>query len=183
MTDYRNVSDLRLMELLRLDDAAAFTEILKRHRAGLMSYALRKLADVPLAEDLVQDVLTMLWEQKRDIIVRENFQGFIYKALHNRILGYFRRRDVVRKYATDFSNCMCSGSHDADYLLRYRDFHSYIEKEIAALPKNMNAVFCLNRKEHLSRREIASVLDMPESSVRTNMGRALKILKRQLYAF
>jgi len=180
MIHYKELPDQELIELLRVDDTRAFAEIMKRYRAPLISFAGNKLGDLPHAEDLVSDVFTYIWEKRDVLVINSNFRGFLFKAVRNGVLAHFRRQKIQREYL-DYAMVMAVTEQDrTDHKVRHEELNRYIEKEIAALPKNMREVFCLNRKGNLSRKEIAAQLNMPENSVRTNMGRALKILKRRL---
>ncbi|MNL14213.1 RNA polymerase sigma factor [compost metagenome] len=64
--------------------------------------------------------------------------------------------------------------------MRHNNLVALIEKEIEALPEKMRIVFELSRKNAMTRKEISEHLGLPENTVRTNMNRALKILKGKL---
>ncbi|MDO7743049.1 MAG: sigma-70 region 4 domain-containing protein, partial [Pedobacter sp.] len=68
----------------------------------------------------------------------------------------------------------------ADHRIRERDLATIIEKEISCLPAKMREVFELSRKSHLSHKEIAILLDLSELTVRTQVKKALRILRLKL---
>lgn len=180
MTDYKELSDVELVDLLRASDHRAFNEILKRYSILLINFAHRRVADLPLAEDIVSDVWADLWDQRLELVIYKGFEPFIFTSVRNRILDHIKHNKVSQRYIDHFQNYLDNESYKTDYLVRHNDMQMLIEREIAALPENMRKVFELNRKLDMTRKEIADYLKMPENSVKSNMQRALRMLKSQL---
>ncbi len=67
-----------------------------------------------------------------------------------------------------------------DFLIRENDLKNLIEKEIQALPPRMKEVFQLSRKDKLSHKEIANLMDISEQTVSTQIKKALRILRVRL---
>ncbi|WP_243732219.1 sigma factor-like helix-turn-helix DNA-binding protein [Pedobacter duraquae] len=55
-----------------------------------------------------------------------------------------------------------------------------IDREIDALPPRMKQVFILSRRQHLSHKEIAELMNTTEQTVKKQMVYALKILRKRL---
>lgn len=183
MTDYKELSNGELADLLKASDHNAFSELLNRYSALLINFTYRRVGDLQLTEDLVSDVWTDLWEKRLDLTIYKGFEPFIFTAVRNRILDYFRRQKISQKYIDSFQDFVSKEYNKTDYLVRHNDLQTLIEREIAALPENMRKVFELNRKTEMTRKEIAGCLNMPENSVKSNMQRALRILKSRLGDF
>lgn len=178
--DYPTLSDVQLMDLLKDGNHAAFTEILKQYTPLLINFAYKRVADLPLAEDLVHDVFVYLWEKRTQIQLNKGLAPFVFTATRNRILDHFKRQKISQRYIENFRHFLSHEHNTADYLIRHRDLEALIEREIAALPENMRKVFELSRKSYMNSQEISVQLNMPENSVKSNMQRALRILKRRL---
>ncbi|MNW97859.1 RNA polymerase sigma factor [compost metagenome] len=73
-----------------------------------------------------------------------------------------------------------SKAEDADHRIRERQLADYIETQIQSLPKKMRLIFEMSRKEHLSHKEIATVLETSENNVSTQIMNAIRILKVKL---
>lgn len=179
MKAYKDLSEAELIILLKEDDHAAFTEILNRYSPILINFAYRRVQDVDLARDLAQDVFAMLWEKRSIFIVNQGVESYIFIAARNKIIDYSRKQKVTQKYLDDFTTFYSMEENKTDYLVRHRHLAAMIEQEIAALPEQMRQVFELSRNKDMKRKEIAELLNMPENSVKTNMQRGLKILKRR----
>ncbi len=112
--------------------------------------------------------------------ISKGFEPFIFTSVRNRVLDHYKHQKVSQRYLDNFKEYLEQGEDNADYLVRQHDLSALIEKEIAALPEKMRIVFELSRNTEMSRKEIAEHLGIPEETVKTNMHRALKILKGRL---
>ncbi|WP_316794294.1 RNA polymerase sigma-70 factor [Pedobacter frigoris] len=180
MAAYSTYTDQELTALLKSDDHLAFNEIFKRYGSLLISFAYRKLYDKELAQDIVHDVFTDLWAKRLIQQISKGFEPFIFTSVKNRILDHYKHEKVSQRYLDNFKEYVTQTEDGADHLVRELDLSALIEKEIAALPEKMRVVFELSRNTDMSRKEIAEHLGIPEETVKTNMHRALKILKGRL---
>lgn len=72
---------------------------------------------------------------------------------------------------------MTAGSNVTDHLARERMLAKQIEKEIENLPPRMREVFELKRKQNLSYKQIAIAMNISELTVKTQMNKAIRILR------
>ena len=77
-------------------------------------------------------------------------------------------------------NFIADSGIQTDFLIRENDLKTLIEKEIQALPPRMKEAFQLSRKEKLSHKEIANLMDISEQTVSTQIKKALRILRVRL---
>lgn len=182
MAALSTLSDNDLLSLLKNGDHAAYTVIYRRYFRLLYLHALKKLGNAEDAQDIVQELFTVIW-QKRQIITQTNLSAYLYTSIRNRIIDLYAKGQVAEKYIRSLGNFSESYHENADYLVRERDMTAMIEKEIQALPPRMREIFELSRKSHLSHREIAEHLDISENTVAAQMTKALKILGTRLGIF
>lgn len=180
LVNYDELPDLELVSLLRTSDHSAFNEIVRRYSGLLINFGYKRLGDLPLAEDLVGDVWADLWEKRATVNISCALGAFLVTSIRNRFLDYIKRQKISQKYIDNFYNFLSKEHSSTDYLIRHNDLLKLIELEIAALPENMRKVFEMNRKTNMTRKEIAWNLNIPENTVKTNMHRALIILKNRL---
>ncbi|MDR6782328.1 RNA polymerase sigma-70 factor (family 1) [Pedobacter africanus] len=180
MKDYKTLPDAELVSLLKANEAAAFTEIWNRYYTLLFSFTLRRLNDKEESKDLIYDAFADIWEKRLTVNIPGELIAFLFTVIKNRILDYYKHKKIVQRYTEHFQEYLNQVQDNTDHLVRYNDLSALIEREIAALPENMRIVLELSRRQGLSRKEISDLLDMPENSVKTNLHRALKILKTKL---
>lgn len=180
MPDYKELSDQELLDLLKENNQAAFTEIYDRYKEVLHRYAYKWLQDRDAVKDVIQDLFTLIWTKRDTITFNQNLSGYLYISVRNSILRKIQQEDRKNNYASSLQEYADKGVSVTDHLLREKQLRSIIEKEIAALPDKMREVFELSRNEHLSHAEIAEKLGISEQTVRTHVKKALKILRGRL---
>lgn len=180
MSHYNNFSDAELVGLLAEGDNAAFIEVFDRYYVLLFSFACRRLDDKEIAKDLIHDAFADIWEKRETVNIPGELAAFLFTVVKNRILDHYKHNKVSQKYIDHFQHYIDNHQDSTDHLVRHNDLLALIEKEIAALPEKMRIVFELSRNETMNRKEISEHLGLPENTVKTNMHRALKILRRKL---
>ncbi len=90
--DYDKLSDVKLAELLSEQDRHAFAQIFNRYHSLLLIHAYKKLEQLELAEDVVQEVFSTLWQKRAHINVASNLSGYLYAAVKNKTLDLIARK-------------------------------------------------------------------------------------------
>lgn len=180
MATLNALSDAELIALLKTGDQVAFTTIYERYDSLLYIYAHKKLLHKQEAQDIVQEVLTVLWKKRFELVLQGSLTNYLYTAVRNRALDVFAHRKVQAKYIDSLQVFMDENRACSDFRIRENDLKAIIEREIAALPPKMQEIFRLSREGMLTHREIAEGLDLSEHTVSTQIKRALRILRVRL---
>ena len=111
------------IEKVRKGDHAAFKTFFECFYPKLMALACR-FVDEQVAKDMVQEVFTSYWEQKK-VIQPDNIQSFLFKWLQNSCLNHIKHQMVVDEYE--------SRVRIAEARIRLAFFHDMSRKEIAEI--------------------------------------------------
>lgn len=178
--DYDSLSDQKLAELLSDEDRNAFTQIFKRYNRILLIHAYKKLEQQEVAEDIVQEVFSTLWQKRASISVANNLSGYLYTAVKNKALDIIVRKKTEARYVDSLKDFVANAAVLTDHLVREKQMREIIEREVAKLPPKMRLVFELSRNQNLSHKEIASQLNLSEQTVTDQIKKALKILRTKM---
>ncbi|MEJ2882714.1 RNA polymerase sigma factor [Pedobacter sp. GR22-6] len=180
MLAYSSLSDFELTDLLRKDDASAFTVIYNRHFDALYLHAYKRLQDRDEAQDVIHELFAQLWNKRKDFHVRSSLSAYLATAVRNKILDVISHQEVESKYVSSLQGFLDEGHCITDHRVRERQMQELIEQGIADLPPKMREVFELSRKHQLSHKQIAEQLNLSEQTVRKQVNNALKILRVKL---
>lgn len=180
MPSYRSYSDSELSYLLTQDDEQAFTEIYHRFYGLLFIHASKRLNDDEEAKDAVQQLFESLWQKRAQVQADGNLSAYLYTAIRHRILDIFSHQEVENKYVDSLQSFIDQEQEFTDYRVREKQMKALIEKEIDSLPPKMREIFLLSRMENKSHKEIAAQLGISELTVKTQVKKALKILRSKL---
>ena len=175
--EYNELSDADLLVLIKDRNKMAFSVIYRRYWPPLFLHANRILKDKILAQDTVQEVFMSLFQRQEELDITTSLKSFLYKAVQLTILKQFRHAKVRERYEQDLATFLSGSFCLADEELLAKELADIIDTEIEKMPPRMQEIFNLSRKEYLSRKEIAELLNISEGTVRTQIQRALKILQ------
>jgi len=180
MAEYRSLTDSELVDLLKSGNDAAFKEIYLRYDKPLYLYAYHKLGNKEEARDVVHDVFAWMLNKREALDLRTTLSGYLYKAVLNKIFNIFKHQQIIRKYVDEGDHYIDIESSETDYLVREKDIFAIIQQEIASMPPRMREIYELRSKSYMTAKQIADQLGIAESTVTTQVKRAMKYLKIKL---
>ncbi len=170
-----NLSDRELLDLLRADDADAFTEIYNRYWNTLFRTAHNILHNEEVSQDTVQNIFIDLW-QRRHACDIHSLKPYLQQATRFSVLKAIRKQQTDEKFYERLKSI--TSEIIADDPLLYKEQQELLKKLLAAMPESDSQAFLLSREEGLTYSQIASQLSISEKTVEKRMSRSLKYLKR-----
>ena len=143
MVSHKTLQDNLLFQLTKSGDQAAYKEIYERYFDVLFIHAYKRLQDKEEAQDLVQEIFTILWDKRLAITLTGTLTGYLYTSVRNKIINIISHKKVASTYIQSFQHFIGQGTCQTDYLARERQLVALIDKEVAALPAKMQEVFSL----------------------------------------
>ncbi|EOR95499.1 putative RNA polymerase ECF-type sigma factor [Arcticibacter svalbardensis MN12-7] len=177
MSSYNTINEIDLLNLLRLGDNRAFTEVFNRYWDKMYIHALRMLEDEDEAKDLVQDIFASLWTKCNELQLHTNLAGYLYVATRNKVLNYIRQKKTRAGFEDALALYIDQNQYSVIDKICEKELASALESEITHLPEKMRKVFELSRYIHLSHKEIGLQLNITDHTVKKQIGNALKILR------
>ena len=162
------------------DDYAAFESIFKDSYRFLCAYSRHLVACPQLAEEIVDDVFFNLWQNRKKIHITISFRAYLITCIRNRSLDSLRKGKGVKTYVLDHAESVeCKQSIACD-TMAYEELRTQIDRAIQGLPEQCRVIFRMSRDEELSYKDIASQLHISVKTVDTQIGRALKHIRRRI---
>lgn len=171
------------LTLLRLTDAAAFMEALfKEYYQPLGAVVYRVVSDRAVVEDLLQDVFMGVWRGLPTMPAINSYRAYLTRAALNAALRYRQRhlRQVTWDDSSATAAATAPAAPDALTSLYAAETATAVAAALAQLPPQCRVIFELSRYEELSYQQIAEALELSPKTVENQMGKALRILRREL---
>ena len=180
-------SDLELMLRVREGDAASFEVLLHRYRVPLVSFFCRMVRDQGLAEDLAQEVFLRVYKSRERYQPEARFTTWLYRIAMNLALNAIRdRKDAVSETPDGDSDSGSVFDRFADpqptveERLMQGDRQRLIRQAVEALPERQRAAVILHKYQEVDYRQIAKILSLTESAVKSLLFRAYETLRVRL---
>src|SRR5690606_25373825 len=80
-----------IVPLLQSGDETAFETIYRLYANNLYIIARSYLSDNAAAEDIVQEVFVRLWDHRKEIHIKSNIHGYLFRMVKNKCLDSLRK--------------------------------------------------------------------------------------------
>lgn len=159
-------------------DEEAYHELFKQFYEPLCFFANRYLQDMDASQDLIQELLSYLYENRDRIVISTSLKAFLYRSVTNRSLNQLKHEK--RKQENHREVAYHTETASFEEAMEISELQARINELIAELPPQCEKIFRMSRMEHLSNQEIAEELNISKRTVETQISKALKILRNSL---
>lgn len=178
--DYKTYSDDQLLQLVQSNNELAFKEIFERYWRKLYAIAYNRLQTAQASEDIVQEVLTMLWVRRADLKIK-SLNNYLSTAVRYNVFHEVRKN--IKKNEFQHSLKMVHESQNQitiDEELRFKVIEEQLQKEINKLPEKCRLVFQYSRELGMSNKDISEQLQISLKTVEAHITKSLKHLRSAL---
>jgi len=152
-----------------------FASLVRQHQSMVFSIAWHLLRDRAVAEELAQDVFLSLHQHLAEMESPEHVLYWLRRVTTNRALDEARRRQRRPMVSLESAPEPVAVTLTGDPMLG-----TALRKLVAALPEKSRAIVVLRYQEDLDPTEIARVLAIPVGTVKSQLQRALALLREKL---
>jgi RNA polymerase sigma factor (sigma-70 family) len=160
------VSDLELLQRWRDGDQAAGSELFSRYFKALYRFFRSKVA-VGI-EDLVQDTMLACVSGRDRLREDASFRAYMFGTARRRLLVHFRRKGKAEDLG---ALSVADLSPGAGSILAKREEDRVILEALRMLPLDYQIAVELHDYEGMTAPEIATVLEVPEGTIRSRIRR------------
>lgn len=182
MKDLTKLLDEDLTSGLQQGQREAFDEIFVRYWYKVYQTVYARLKVHEEAEEIVQDLFVAIWE-KRNTLVIECLQNYLFAAARKRVLNHMRSNLVREKYHEYFVHFNDFWNSSVDEVIEYEELKNTVETVMSRMPKKTREVFRLNRLEGYTISEISEYLKLPKRTIGYHLTQSLKEFRIHLKDF
>jgi len=166
---------------LRDGSSAAFEKLFHKYAGKLYNFILKlSSGNTWLTEETVQSTFVKIWEMHASLNPDKSFISYLCTIAKNKLVNEYEHRTVeyvYREYVLKYHSYSDNSTEkETDRAL----LEEYIDCLIEKLPPARKQVFILSRKEMLSNKEIAEKLQISESTIQTQLSKAVAFMKEHL---
>ncbi len=181
-------------EQIQSQDPAEWVD---RYGDMLLRYALSRMPDRDLAEDLVQETFLVAWEKRGEFEGRARFSTWLVAILRHKIADYFRKEGGRKSSSLDESGSEVeaeplfskwgkwkrspkSWSASPEELVENREFWTIVAGCLGDMPAHLAYVLRLREFKSAKTKDICSLLEISSSNVSVRLHRARLLLRQCL---
>jgi RNA polymerase sigma-70 factor, ECF subfamily len=193
--DLPSLSDEDLMRLCQEGDEGAFEVLFQRYERPALSFIHRLIGDQSRTEVLGQESFLRIFKDAKSYQYPRSFTTWFYTIVRNLCKNELRWKsrhpmisieDPISQKGKDSEDTWRIGDNlRSDYTdplqhLVNTEMNKRLEEALFELPDFDREILILNRFQHLKYRQIAEIVGVPVSTVRTRIYSALDKLRKSI---
>lgn len=177
-----------LLEQAREGDAAGFEGLVLAHTPRAVSLAWRLVGNRADAEEIAQEAFIRLYRSLSTFRGESSVATWLHRTVTRLAIDHLRREQLKRKIfffrrsdeeADPMDVLPDPGASPQDRVIA-RETARRLSRALERLSPRQRAVFVLRHQEELPLKEIASLLELEEGTVKAHLHRAVRQLRREL---
>lgn len=174
------MTEKQLIEGCQKDDNYARKRLYELYAKKMFALCYRYVNDYDVAQDLLQDGYLKVFERIRGYSSQGSFEGWMKRVFVNTTLDYLRKQ----KTNINIDDLPLATEMNDDEENKLENTSNISEKTLLSmlkqLPKGYATVFNMLVIEEYSQKEVAAMLQITESGVRSQYARARKLLMKMV---
>ena len=138
LTQVRRKDDF--VHRINVKDEAAFHDLFTRFLNYLVLFAMLRIEQLDVAEDIVQEVFIAVWERDVRYPTYNAFRSFLYNSVKNASLNHLKHKNVEEKYLASLN--LENEGDDIDLKMMEEELYRLLFKTIDELPDKCRNIFC-----------------------------------------
>ncbi len=170
--------EIFILKSLCKRDQKAFRYLYEQYFSKMILFAESYVYDEEEAKDLVQDLFFYIWDHADSLSINTSLKAYLFTSLRNRCLNVLRDRKISDDCNDKLLEAqLFAGVEDVE-------IDETVEKKLKdalnVLPDRCREIILLKVVEGKKNKEIASLLGLAETTIKTQVQRAYRILREQL---
>lgn len=168
---------------IRNGDTDAFELFYRMEFKNIVHFIYSYTHNIKNAEDLSQEVFSILWEKRSQLNPEKNLRSFIYRIARNKTLNalkekkFFADINAVKQIDEDI---LALEDPSIEDMIDSLDLMKLIEKIYSQLPRSARSSFEMSRKEGLTNKEIAEVQGLSVKAIEYHIKISLRIFRKKI---
>ncbi|HEX2575122.1 MAG TPA: sigma-70 family RNA polymerase sigma factor [Aquihabitans sp.] len=177
------MSDAGLVVAISRYNQDALAEAYRRHAGAVFGLARRLLAEPALAEEIVQEVFLRLWNDPDKFDPgRGSLRSYLLAQCHGRSVDLLRSESSRRRREEKDLRRTAEAGYDLEREVWDLTLADHVREAIGKLPEGEREAIRLAYLGGHTYREVATLLDEPEGTVKSRIRSGLKHLRTELVA-
>jgi len=168
--------------LLRLakGDEAAFTALYRHYSGALYLNFVRMVKDEVIAEEIIQDLFSRIWQKRESLNIEKNFHAYLYRAGYNLVMDFYRKVKRDKALYNRFKQIATENYSHIEEVLNLKDSQAVLNKALDTLPTQQRKVFELCKIEGHSYKEVAEQLGISPNTVKEHFVKANQAIRKYI---
>ena len=146
------------------------------YRSNLHHFILKRVGNSTAAEDIVQDVLLKAYKNQNKLKDSRKLRKWFFQIARNAVIDYYRTHKQTDPLPNEFIEDDKTKQNNTK-----SELAACLKPFIKKLPEHYQQAIKLSELEGLSQREVASLLELSQSGIKSRIQRGREMLKSMFF--
>ena len=176
--------DVELIQRILAGDETAFANLIRKYERQIHAYALRRIGDFHIAEDITQETFLRVYQHLKTLNDPTQFTGWLYAIVNHLCIAWHRKnwlqvQALEKIHVSETKTEAYSQYVVAEHAKTTAEAqHTLVEKLLTKLKENDREVITLYYFEEMTSSEIGTYLGVSENTIKSRLHRARQRLKK-----
>ncbi len=171
------------LKLLRSGHKETFNEVYLSYFKPLQRYAMQFTKEAEVAEEIIQQVFCRIWERRNQLKEDGLIKSFLYTSVYHACINYLKHEKIKQLHADQQTLPFEQQVGNLQEEVTANELQFQLQSAMEGLPPQCRIIFKMSRIDQLKYKEISSLLQISVKTVENQMGKALRILRKDLIDF
>lgn len=167
---------------LKKGNKKAYSYLVEYHYQALCAYAISLTKDGQRAEDIVQNVLVRLWQNRKKLKPELPIKHFLYRSIHNEFIDQYRKEGKIVRLEKKYIEALDKVVRDGEDEESIEKLIQSVWEEIKKLPPMCREVMLLSKQNGLTNIEISEYLGVSKKAVEKQITKGFCEIRKKLGA-
>lgn len=169
-----------IRKIQRTGSRVAADQLVRKYFDEIYRYVYRQTSDKQTAMNLTQNIfISMLQSIGNYDAKRASFRTWLYRIATNKTIDYYRSRAVEKQHVISVEDIDVPDETEFTRQIEMKALLTRVQRYIGSLEISLQQIFRLKFFGEYTFTQIAGLLDLPESTVKSKYYRLLKLLKEE----
>lgn len=175
------MDDMELLSQIQTGDREAFNLIFLKYYPLLTRFCDSLGCYTANSEDIIADVFLTLWIKRETVEIHTSLKFYLYAAVRNQVYTLNAKGKKMQLLPEEHAhNNPGDANLQPDEIMFKKDRNLLIQRFMNELPEQGRLVFLLKWQHQLDYSEIAQILQISASTVKTHVYRSVAYIRKQL---
>lgn len=179
MVSKQNEELKKLLFRISQNDQKAFAMFFDLFYPKIYSFSLPIVQQQYLAEEIVQEVMLKIWNMRKEILSIKSIDNFMHVVARNKCIDLIRSDGTRSRKHDELSHTVHSTYFDQERTL-LKQARQFLAEGINTLPLRQREIYTLSENENRSLEQIADILQIKKSTVKSHLKSAKQSLRKYL---
>jgi RNA polymerase sigma-70 factor (ECF subfamily) len=134
------------------------------------------------ADEIVNDAFIVLWEKQSELELSDTIKPLLYTIVRNKSLNLLKKKKIQITELDNGFEVIASDNYSPLEELQAKETEERVFKLIDQLPPRCKQIFVLSRKEHMSNKQIAELMELNEKTIENQISIGIRFIRNGLRA-